>query len=896
MSYPQLYYTSSKVGIDGRSGTAGWKIYAASPDCDQILIQNINAGKFTGYDLPEKTNNTADAPILYSYYRLNTGTKFICQIICTDMSDNSNRPVPFCHFIMSTEKENGFAKTYPIHFWRSLDFWNKKLKNTDELPPETTLPTLNDIRLGHLTGDSVTSFLNKNNRIDKYAELLTAVEIYFTGSASTHGQIVIYDSNENIASWINVVTRAFPLTLADKITFSTYQKNPTTCDCIIIGAVKKAAEIYLAQHTKPYYIFDFLANTSSPIGEITKYASTVRDLVKNGKFSSIERFCSFCDTLKSEISFNDLVGLLITYSIREGSSVQVDLLPTAIGVIKKLYQEPITVIQPIIEATMRNIVQVDAPPYKIAQELLQWSNERNVPVNTHICVLSEFLTLFFEKILPSCGEDIILNVANQYNKSVHGNDLVEKVKEKISKGIESAVSLESVVRLIKFANMINALPLKEKTTEYVMRHFLLPSLASSAIAQQCAVLLIEKDLTGVALNSFLLYLKDNTDLDNYLKSISTFLTSNLGKILIPLLEKAKDSGFASIYSDLSIYRTGAIYPETSRPTATSFRPSFANNRKTTPFLQGINVGFSNVSPYDRVSNLRQTIIDFLDIYYNEDSEIVQKINQFVNHQWARLSRMTETEIAELIRDPFLPLLLHDGAGLAELFMQMLVESDDLISFSLEKETPMKKLRKELLNIGIQLINKRKYTTLNSIYTVLTIIDKWENMCIGRELSMMNIAYYESILDVLPDVSQNLKNKIMKYAVQMLVRKTESFTDHSYCYDKLNQLMGKMFTDQYDMELFGISPSQDMSGTQLATIFKTLQNHIATGDIESPEKKILNGSFKFIVAKNEKRIKALKEAMNQDVKYMFVLTDWLTQVQEATPPKIKKYNFFQREQK
>lgn len=889
MSLLQLYYTSVKYGVDGRSGTSIYRVYAASPGCDQRLCQNLTVAKHTNYYPPDKIETLADAPIAFSYYRLSNGEKFISQVLYKGMVDNSNRQVPFCHFIVDNSKEPGFAGTYPVQFWESPNFWNQKLKNTDELPPETTLPGLEQVVPGHLSGSDVPGFLSENNRIEKYPEILTAVETYFAGSSSLHRRIIISDTCKNVAGWINAVTRAYPLKLAEKITFTTYNFDPGTgCDHIITGTTKGAKLESFSESNQSFYMFDFFNNSFSRIDKVSPYALTVLDSVKNGNTSFIEKFCNFCDGLKSEISFDDLMGLLVIYILKGGGSVRQGNLPRGLEAFKKLSGEPGTVIQPIAEAIMHHIGKMEQSPFPLAQDLLRWSNRIEVPSSTRDCIAREFLALFLEKTLPTVSEQMMSGIAEQYRKTPHSNEFWESIKGKISKQIENATDVGLVVRLIKFADMLKIFPLEESTLTCAMEKYLLPSLTLAAV-QQCTRQLIEKDKTGVALNSLYTHLRDNIDREDYFAGISGFLKNNQDTVLQPLIEKVRESGpgLSRVLVNLQTLSTRPRYMDTAR-----FRETRISSSVTPPGRRIFTRKHEDDqktrvrSTSNRVANLRDMIINLLYMHYNEDSPIVQEIKQFIDAQWGQQNIMTDKEIAELISDPFLPILLRDGLGLAELFLQMLVRRNDLVSFTPEQETAMKSLRKSLLEHGTILIHKEKYATLNSIYAILSAIDAWEDNCPGKELDANIVDHYLNLLGVLPEPNSILRDKIIKHAVQMLVRKTIIYNSHYYSYDMLYRNLGETFVKQYDDELMSAEHAKDITAEKLATIFKTLHNRIKAGGAESLEQKILDGNFKVLYSGNEKRAKELKKIMSQDVEFSTAFNNWLGQ-EPGPPPQHKK---------
>lgn len=265
----QVIYTSCRRGIEGASD--GQQIYSYDSGFREVPRDQIK-GIFS-YQLPSlppgqvMTEELAPTmPRSFTWRRF--GDKNCALTLATylgrDYMGSAGRFGNYlCHSVVGDAAE---FDLYPCELYgngllrSSMEFDEV---NSTETPPFLDEPVLEPG--DEITPDSVLEFLEEDDRMERFRQMLHAV-LHFT---TEKRRLIICDEPENIIFWIAALQYAFPLANAKKITFSSYDFDPELSGSQICGVISSGtrydARNYIA--SRRHYVFDFLQDQYSEVEE-----------------------------------------------------------------------------------------------------------------------------------------------------------------------------------------------------------------------------------------------------------------------------------------------------------------------------------------------------------------------------------------------------------------------------------------------------------------------------------------------------------------------------------------------------------------------------------------------------------------------------------------------------
>jgi len=306
MGYPQTYYTSCQSGL----GSSGFQFNAATPQIASDVMDHLQ--RLGGYSPPlsAPTNWTPEQleefPVSLIFARLSDSRNAIGQskYIGADYSGRRNGNY-FTHFLIVDDGAARNEQFYPIELWRS-SIWSTQESTT------TDLPLLANIDLtGTIDFDGIVAFLNQNNRLVYFEQMLSAALAALDGGR----RLIIVDDNEAVAQWIAAVSFALPPELAWRLTFTTYSKEPARVDAMVVGTTVDCDFGFTPlemDHT--FAVFDFVKRRFSQIMP-TPFASFVTQAFSNGAGAKIAGFGVFVTDSATDTAPTNLAPAFLAYSI-----------------------------------------------------------------------------------------------------------------------------------------------------------------------------------------------------------------------------------------------------------------------------------------------------------------------------------------------------------------------------------------------------------------------------------------------------------------------------------------------------------------------------------------------------------------------------------------------------
>ena len=356
----QLYYTSCKKGI---SSGAGFQTYSMSDGIthDERLEIEKNGTYMPPNDLPGQPTQeeiTRLFPVTFKFFRLKSGRYGVCQSVYIGQDYTSRYGNYFCHALVL---KNGIFPFYPIQLFNSSIFRKRLTKDEDNIsenPPPLNTINLDEINLNNnITFDSISNFLDENERGDFFKIILTSI-INFE---SSNRRLVLCDLIENIPYWIGAVQMAFPIDMGHFLTFTTYSFDPEGDNSSICATSRTGGKFQFNEYQKDYqfYIFDFLQNNFSHIDKIAKYAevvntsymfspdslNTFHDFIKNFNYNIINNELEYAFNLfqitnsgLNEVTYDEIVQS-IEFANKYASSELLGKLSQKIGSLRDIISQ-----------------------------------------------------------------------------------------------------------------------------------------------------------------------------------------------------------------------------------------------------------------------------------------------------------------------------------------------------------------------------------------------------------------------------------------------------------------------------------------------------------------------------------------------------------------------------
>lgn len=176
----------------------------------------------------------------------------------------------------------------------SMDF---KEVNSSAQPEYLSTPELSRGPLIDIEG--ILDFLGEDDRLDYYKKMLQALLQFPIDKR----RILICDSVQNTMRWMAALHYAFPLDIAKKLSFTSYEFEPELSYSQICGVIPEGSryhvDAYLA--SAHYYVFDFINNKFSDI----KASGLFMDFIDTVFSFSYESLCDFHDFVMRRTSLRE---------------------------------------------------------------------------------------------------------------------------------------------------------------------------------------------------------------------------------------------------------------------------------------------------------------------------------------------------------------------------------------------------------------------------------------------------------------------------------------------------------------------------------------------------------------------------------------------------------------
>ncbi len=319
----QLYYTSCQQGL---SGYAGFQVCTESegfPPEDRMEVQQ--KGSYTPpRDLPREPDAdtiSAQFPTAFRMTRLASGRMVLLRSVYVGQDYSERWGNYFFHALLLDEMPKGH---WPIDLY-TWPGWVERLQKDDDKTKPEPLPTiqvediLSNISETEFSFSKLKDFLReKDGRIDALSKMLMAV----FQRASTSRSIVIRESDaKNSLYWIACIQKAFPNSLQEELTFSTFQFSPRGCQAIN-ATMGETDFLFNEIEQHQFYEFDTLTGKYSDLPmENAEYAKVISTWMASDP-DKIEGFHEFAKGFACDKIGPDLLHLIQLYQLDIGEPVE----------------------------------------------------------------------------------------------------------------------------------------------------------------------------------------------------------------------------------------------------------------------------------------------------------------------------------------------------------------------------------------------------------------------------------------------------------------------------------------------------------------------------------------------------------------------------------------------
>lgn len=256
-------------------------------------------------------------PVSFTYSIL-YDTKFVITNSVYKGQDYSGRYGNyFSHSLITDAFDSAIQNFLPIRLWGS-DIWATEETQSNELP------SLENLDYGSLINwENIMNFLISESRLESLPYMLTAV----IEGLKINKRTIIVDSNTNIALWIGAITSLLPRSLAKRVTFTTYNKNPYSTDVLICGTTADSDFHFLDREVNhEYFVFDFERNLFSEIKDINPFAAIIYGQLKENNLQKLSAFSKFYDEVAYRIPQckNEIYSMFALFSAADGIFISED--------------------------------------------------------------------------------------------------------------------------------------------------------------------------------------------------------------------------------------------------------------------------------------------------------------------------------------------------------------------------------------------------------------------------------------------------------------------------------------------------------------------------------------------------------------------------------------------
>ena len=410
MKVLQSYYTSCRVG---QSGASGFQFYSFSDGLtNEELLEIEKIGNYMApLNLP--SNPTIEEiislfPISFNYFKLKSGRVGVLQSVPLSQ-DFSGRPGNFFSHAFILESDN--FPFFPILLYESNSF--RKNLNDDEWNTENVPSKLPILEIETLENNpnfnlnSIQHFLSINENEYLYSQILNSI----IEKSLTNRRIILTDNQINIALWLLSISFAFPLYLANDITFSTYSFDPSNNNSLICATSKEGNRFNFyneAAYQYQYYIFNTMINKYSEI----KISSLYAEIANTALTVSYEKFLKFHDFFNN-FNYNTINNKIdIIYKIFTVNEEKTQFQPDWQEILEFINQyanenyirEFLSIYTEFLEKVLSNII-LDNVPTKIFFSQILTIVKRTKSINDYKITFDLYLTWLNMIVFCNEGEN-----------------------------------------------------------------------------------------------------------------------------------------------------------------------------------------------------------------------------------------------------------------------------------------------------------------------------------------------------------------------------------------------------------------------------------------------------------------------------------------------------------
>ncbi|MFJ4918573.1 GTPase-associated protein 1-related protein [Streptomyces sp. NPDC088725] len=248
MSLAQLHYTSAPPGPDG----SGFRFTAVTPGLPPSLL--TEAERLLGYEAPSDASRSpspaelASFPQVFSHSVLSDGSRLLARTVPTG-AGHADGPDNFHAHVVVLPPGTGLpGGALPITAWNSAR-WVAETPQGGVPAQLEGLPAS-----GHLGRDALIGFAA--SRASLLADFFAGLR-QLGGEAPARQMVLIERDSADVARWIALASTALPHPSADRLTFTTYTRQPRLAGQQIIGVLPEDARAHgLTGHDHRYRVHD----------------------------------------------------------------------------------------------------------------------------------------------------------------------------------------------------------------------------------------------------------------------------------------------------------------------------------------------------------------------------------------------------------------------------------------------------------------------------------------------------------------------------------------------------------------------------------------------------------------------------------------------------------------
>lgn len=302
MKVYQLYYTSCRKGL---TSGMGFQTYSMSQGITEEERQEIE--KHCNYVEPSNLPSSPTEqeikelfPVSFSFFKLKSGKSCICKINYKGRDYSGRFGNYFCH-VLIFEEELHF---YPIQIYNSKifkDSLTKEEENAEIIKPLEVLNSMSEEDF--INASDIEKFL-KGTSVKKRNKSLNDLIDGIIDGKQNDKKVVFSDDSRNLHMWIAAATMVFPVSMANSITFNTYNVDAFSTEEFLCGSLA------LTKNYK-FNMFNFNSDDKSEIdlkSKFAKQAALEYTIIKDYRKDIIE-FIELFNYEKIDLNIDNCVNL-----------------------------------------------------------------------------------------------------------------------------------------------------------------------------------------------------------------------------------------------------------------------------------------------------------------------------------------------------------------------------------------------------------------------------------------------------------------------------------------------------------------------------------------------------------------------------------------------------------